>query len=233
MPGRARFFTETFVNERMPAIVPISPSYVQVEIVNRCNLRCVMCPIEELTKSRKRKVLDEAGFAAIASQFPALKRVDLQGIGEPTLNPHLEEIISWCRRRGLEVGFVTNGLLFDEARIESVLRANPSRIVFSVDSVDPQIFASIRPRGDVARLLENIRTMVEKRRELGLRSPAIGIMAVAMKTNLPALPAVIEAAAELGIDGLTIKGLNTTSSNALQLAEPQPEEYLIRVKDGV
>jgi MoaA/NifB/PqqE/SkfB family radical SAM enzyme len=199
---------ERRVEGRLPDRVPITPGYIQLEIINRCNLRCVMCSISELTGARKRRHLDVDGFAAIAGQFPALKRVDLQGIGEPLLNRHLEGIIAWCRERSIEVGFVTNGLLFDPERIESILRAGPSFVVFSVDSVDPEVFDSIRPGADIDKILDNLRQMVTARGRLGSGSPHIGMMSVAMKGNLPTIPRVIRKAAELGVDGLTIKGLN-------------------------
>ena len=200
---------EGLVDRRLPARVPVSPTYAQVEVINRCNLRCVMCSISELTAARKRKVLDLEGFTEIVRQMPALRRVDLQGIGEPLLNPHLEEIIRWCNERSMEVGFVTNGLLFDSERMESVLRAGPSFMIVSVDSVDPETFAQIRPGADINALLANIRELLRTRRRLGLDAPHIGIMSVAMKHSLGGLPAVVEAAADLGVDGLTIKGVNT------------------------
>lgn len=192
----------------LPERVAATPRYLQVEIVNRCNLRCVMCAIKELTAARSRRALDVEGFAAIVGQFPLLERVDLQGIGEPLVNPHLESIIRWCRQRGVEVGFVTNGLLFDADRIEAVLDAGPSYVVFSVDSVDPAVFDSIRPGADIGTLLATIRAMVLRKRERGLTSPHIGIMSVAMKANLPLMADVVDTAAELGVDGLTVKGLN-------------------------
>jgi MoaA/NifB/PqqE/SkfB family radical SAM enzyme len=200
--------------------VPITPEYIQLEIVNRCNLRCVMCSISELTAARTRRVLDVAGFETIASQFPALARVDLQGIGEPLLNPHLEEIVGWCRRRSIEVGFVTNGLLVDEERIESLLRAGPSFVVFSVDSVDPEVFEAIRPGADLAKILDNLRALLKARQRLGLSSPHVGMMSVAMNLNLPTIPEVVRKAAELGVDGLTIKGLNPRPNPVLEERDP-------------
>jgi MoaA/NifB/PqqE/SkfB family radical SAM enzyme len=208
-PPRLRALLERTVDRLLPSRVPVSPRYVQVEIINRCNLRCVMCAITELTRARPRKVLDRDQLAAIVKQLPALERVDLQGIGEPLLNPHLEEIISWCVARSLEVGFVTNGLLFDPDRIDAVLRARPSYVVFSVDSVDPEVFATIRPGADIATLLRTIELFVQRKRELELPGPHVGIMTIAMRHNLQGLPEVIGAAARLGVDGINIKGLNS------------------------
>ena len=207
---RLRARAERWVDRRLPVGVPFTPTYVQVEVANRCNLSCIMCPIVELSSARPRKLLDAHGFAAIAGQFPALRRADLQGIGEPLLNPHVEDIAAWCSGRGIQVGFVTNGLLLDETRAHSILAAGVEHVVFSMDSVDPSIYARIRHGGRLDLLLANIRRFVEMRRERGLQRPAIGMMAVAMKENLDGLARVVEVAAELRVDALTIKGLNPT-----------------------
>lgn len=222
-----------WVDARLPERVPVSPTYIQVEVVNRCNLRCAMCSIEELTRTRARKVLTVDDFAAIAEQFPALQRADLQGIGEPLLNPHLEEIIAWGRERSIDIGFVTNGLLFDEGRAESLLRAGPSHMVFSVDSVDPAVFARIRPKADLDRILATIVEVVATRRRLALDRPHIGIMTVAMSLNLDGLPAVVERAAALGVDGISLKGLNTRPNPDLDLTDPDATRRVIAEVEAV
>jgi len=204
-----RFRSELRTERRLPRWVFHTPTYIQVEVVNRCNFSCIMCPIKELTAARPRKLLTVEEFAGIARQFPSLRRVDLQGIGEPSLNPHLEEIVAWCATHAIEVGFVTNGVLLDRGRIRTLFAAGLSHIVFSMDSVDPEVYGRIRKGGRLDSLLEAIGHAVALRREMRLEGPFIGIMAVAMKENLEFLPALVAGAATLGVDALTIKGLNT------------------------
>lgn len=220
---------EVLVNRRLPAFVPFTPSYIQVEVINRCNLACVMCPIVDLSRARPRRALDASVFVSIVEQLPALRRVDLQGIGEPLLNPHIEAIVAASRARGLEVGFVTNGLLLDEVRAERLLRAGLTHIVFSVDSVDPGVFASIRSGADVGHLLDRIGMFLASRRRLGATTH-VGMMSVAMTLNLESLPDVVSTAAALGVDELTIKGLNPFARPDLQ--EREPAEALRRIREA-
>lgn len=204
---RAR--SERRTDRRLPRWVFHTPSYIQVEVINRCNFSCIMCPIRELTAARPRRLLTVEEFAGIAGQFPALRRVDLQGIGEPSLNPHLEGIIAWCAARAIEVGFVTNGVLLDRERIRELYAAGLSHMVFSMDSVDPEVYGRIRKGGRLESLLAAIGHAVALRREMQRQGPFIGVMAVAMKDNLEVLPALVAGVASLGVDALTIKGLNT------------------------
>ncbi len=216
-----------WVDRALPSRVPVSPTYIQVEIVNRCNLRCAMCSIDELTRARPRRVMTVDEFAAIAEQFPALQRADLQGIGEPLLNPHLEEIIAWGRQRGIDIGFVTNGLLFDAARIDSLLAAGPSHLIFSVDSVDPAVFARIRPGADLERILTTVAATLAARCRLALDRPHVGIMTVAMRHNLAVLPEVVRRAAALGVDGISLKGLNSRPNPELELSDAELTQRVI------
>jgi MoaA/NifB/PqqE/SkfB family radical SAM enzyme len=218
-PGLRRQAATRVVDRFLPVRVVTSPDYIQVEVANRCNLRCIMCSITELSRARSAKYLSVDEFAAMAGQFPALKRVDLQGIGEPTLNPHLEGIVRWCREKGLEVGFVTNGLLMEHELARRLIEAGLTHIVFSMDSADSETFKRIRPGASLSKLQGNIRKFVEIRAELGLARPHVGIMAITMKDSIEGMAGVVEAAARLGVDALTIKGLNTGPAPDLEVAQ--------------
>ena len=50
--------------------VPAAPRWVQVEINNTCNLRCVMCPRDAMTRKAQYMTFDE--FRRIADQCRAL-----------------------------------------------------------------------------------------------------------------------------------------------------------------
>jgi len=213
---RLRRLAERFVDRHLPVVVLVSPTYAQIEINNRCNLRCVMCAISELTAARPLKNMTAPEFAAIASQLPALRRVDLQGIAEPLLNPNLEAIVAWCRAHDLEVGFVTNGLLLEGERVARVLDARPTHIVVSLDSTDPEVYAGIRSGAKVARVLANVAGLVAERARRGAAAPHVSLMAIAMRDTVAGLAEVVRTGARLGVDGVTIKGLNTAINPALE-----------------
>ncbi len=66
-------------NVYMPSTVLGHPTSIQVEISNICNLKCIMCPIEDLTAKKGKLTLDK--FEYIISQFPFLRNIGLYGIG--------------------------------------------------------------------------------------------------------------------------------------------------------
>jgi pyruvate-formate lyase-activating enzyme len=101
----------------------------------RCNARCPFCYFStqqrtgadgELTLRRARRRVD------LAARW-GKTAVDLSG-GEPTLHPHLEDIVAHCRRRGIErVTLITNGLRTAAAdRCSALADAGLTDVILSV-----------------------------------------------------------------------------------------------------
>lgn len=70
------------------------PRSVQLETLNSCNAKCVMCPAT--TTGRPRGIMTDATFNRIVSQvieFPQKPDVTLHGTGEPFLYKKLGERI--------------------------------------------------------------------------------------------------------------------------------------------
>ena len=70
------------------ALDPPLPWHLQVEITSACNLRCVMClvryrpPVNKLAGAMRPEL-----FHRLLGELPGLRRLTLQGLGEPLLSP--------------------------------------------------------------------------------------------------------------------------------------------------
>ena len=88
-----------------------SPSILQVEVTNKCNLNCVMC-IRNVWNTKLRD-LDLSLYKKIAKEsFKNLDKLDLYGIGEPLQNPNFLEMVKIAREllpRDSKIFFSTNG----------------------------------------------------------------------------------------------------------------------------
>jgi hypothetical protein len=127
------------------------PSRLFVATTTRCNLRCAMC----VKQTGGSGIVDGDIFTAIFDALePALAFAEaliLNGIGEPLLHPELENFISKGKSlmpHGSWVGFQINGLLVDENRDLSLVKAGLDRICLSMDSVCPETFREIREGGE-------------------------------------------------------------------------------------
>jgi radical SAM protein with 4Fe4S-binding SPASM domain len=188
---------------------PPLPRDLQVEVTGACNLRCRMCLVSYRPGLNKRTgSLDLETFTALVDADPGLRKVTLQGLGEPLLNPKLFEMIEYAVGRGIEVGFNTNATLLTEARAEKLIRSGLSWLHLSVDGATEQTYEAIRRGSSFSRVVENIASLVAARARLGSATPRLSVVFVAMRRNLHELPGVVRLTAELGVERLWVQNLS-------------------------
>lgn len=84
---------------------------VYIEITNICNLSCNFCP----KTRRAKKFLKVEEFKIILNEIkPYTKFVYFHLMGEPLLNPNLEEFLEIAYEEGFKVNVTTNGTLIPE-----------------------------------------------------------------------------------------------------------------------
>lgn len=179
------------------------PSRLFVETTTRCNLRCAMCVKQTGDCGVVDGDLSLETFEALEPALPHAESLVLNGIGEPLLNPLLEEFVRRAKRlmpAGSWVGFQSNGQLLDESRALSLVEAGLDRICLSLDSVCPDTFRKLREGGevnDLERALAALRTAKER---TGSSTPSVGLEFVLMKDNARELPSALRWAVERGVD---------------------------------
>lgn len=81
----------------------------QIEVTNRCNLKCSFCPIWQPWADRERGLIDLDLLDRI--DFGETEYLELQFGGEPALHPKLTRIAEFVRNKGIKVGISTNATL--------------------------------------------------------------------------------------------------------------------------
>src|SRR5690349_6251384 len=87
------------------------PEFVQIEPVGECNLRCRMCPVQFRKDGRPYgppAFMDFGAFTTLIDQFPGLKQLQLQGLGEPFMHPRFLDMVRYASARDIEVSVNTN-----------------------------------------------------------------------------------------------------------------------------
>ncbi len=167
---KVRFFLErhAFLKEPSP-VVPYLPDQLDVDISNRCNLRCGTCfhsfrqfrPWPDMTFDTFRTILDQAEGKSSTITFG--------NHGEPFLHKHALQMMKEVKERGFFLNVINNGTLLNEERAQALLEIGPDRVAFSVDSVDPEIYPKLRPGADFATTLRNILSFLKLNFENGLK----------------------------------------------------------------
>jgi len=92
------------------------------------------------------------------------KAINLTGGGDPMFNKITPKLIEYIRNKGLDVGMITNGSLFNDKSIKTVVD-NCSWVRVSLDAGTPKTHAFIRkvPEKQFGQILSNIRNLSEQK----------------------------------------------------------------------
>lgn len=181
--------------------IPELPTYLQVEPVGQCNLRCTMCPIQfrkDGPPYGPPAFMEFASFVRLLEQMPRLEELHLQGLGEPMLHPRFFEMVEHAAARGLRVTTNSNFTLVTARRAERLVRSGLHAIHVSIDGARAETYEAIRVRGRFDRLLRNLNYLAAARARLDMAGPRLHIVTVVMRRNLEELADIVRLAARFG-----------------------------------
>ena len=190
------------------ALHPQPPRALQVEVTGSCNLSCQMCLVAYRPRLGRSASFSLASLRVLLDDLPSVQELTLQGLGEPLLCTHLEELVAEAVARGIRVGFNTNATLLTPQRSEALIAAGLTWLHVSVDGASPATFRSIRHGAELAVVLGNLRGLVEARRRAGTDEPRIQLNTVLMRSNVDELDDLVRLAADVGVDRLWVQGLS-------------------------
>lgn len=141
----------------MRRILDLRTAKVAVELTNRCNLRCSMCPMNKL--GRPDADMEWWLVDKVAADFKAngLTVSWLHEMGDPLLYPRLPEAIDLFP--GCSVS--TNAMLLDERMGKELVATSLRRIRLCLDTINPRVYPFIRRGGRFEEVVANIRTFLE------------------------------------------------------------------------
>jgi radical SAM protein with 4Fe4S-binding SPASM domain len=180
--------------------VPGLPRILMIEPTNECNLRCPLCPTGAGTLRRPKGYMPFELYERILAELDgALERVMLYNYGEPFLHPRIFDMIALARRAEVHTRISTNGLVFLRAgHADDLIASGLNHLRVSLDGATQETYATYRVGGRLAPVLEGVRLLQQRKRELGRTRPAVELQFIAMSHNEHELPAVRQLAQEMG-----------------------------------
>ena len=86
-------------------------------ITNGCNFKCKHCFVSAGERIQNELTHEEKFLAIDKLQKLVVNKITFSG-GEPLIERHIFEYVTYTKNKNLQVGFLTNGLLLDEQKIE-------------------------------------------------------------------------------------------------------------------
>ncbi len=219
-PGMLRSFFE--VGERAYAY----PTRLQIEPSSACNLHCVMCPIDEM--QRPKGIISFENFKKIVDKVPSANVLSLTGIGEPTMNRALPEMVAYAKARGMTVGFASNGTLFTQELAEKLVQAGLDHVSFSIDGGSKEAYEKIRLGGKFERAVGGAELVLGAKKRLGRKTPYVKMTFLIQRDNILNLKDIVQLIHDIHPDGYATKHLaNLNEKDVAALAPDLQSEVKV------
>lgn len=140
-------------------IVPPLPERIIIEPTNACNLACSYCGNKDMV--RPHTFVDVKMVERLLDEMVELgiPRCTLHTIGEPTLHPHIADLIAMAKERKRIVTMSTNGSLLREDLARAIVRAGPDMLHISADAADADVLVQTRRGLKLETLLKGMNTL--------------------------------------------------------------------------
>ena len=172
-----------------------------VDPINVCNLRCPLCPTGSGNLKRPQKLMDWETFTrAIDAIAPYAFQVRLYNWGEPTLHPHIYDMIRYVRGKNIGVVMSSNLVRLTEHDVQQLVESGLEYLTVSIDGATQDVYSQYRVRGDLEAVLKNLRAILAYRRSVGRTTPFVEWQFIVMKHNEHQIDQARQLAKEIGVD---------------------------------
>ena len=186
------------------------PTYVQIEPVGQCNLRCQMCSIQfrqDGPPYGPPAFMSFETYTRLVDQFVNLQELHLQGLGEPMMHPRFFDMIAYAAEKGIRVTTNSNLTLLNERRAERCVTSGLDCLHISLDGATAETYEHIRVRAHFDRVVRNVERLLATRERLRSARPHLHMVMVIMRQNLQELPDLVRLAHRLSMEQIFVQHL--------------------------
>jgi len=200
-----------------------TPKKIDIDITNRCNLRCRYCYHYEsagdagsdLPASEWLRFFEELGRCAVTE-------VTMAG-GEPFIREDLKEIIGGIVRNRMRFQILSNGTLIDDDMADFLVSTKRCNYVqVSIDGSMPESHDAMRGRGSFAKAMQGLMTL----RRRGVRT---AVRVTIHRKNVRDL----EGIAKLLLEDIGLSSFGTNSAGAIGLCRKNAEMVQLTTEDRI
>jgi sulfatase maturation enzyme AslB (radical SAM superfamily) len=143
------------------------PRRINIENIYGCNAHCTMCNID-MKGSRKKGIMKldlyKKTIDELAPYVDKIDEMDLWGLGEPLLDPHLFERIRYAKERNFRgIAISTNADLLVDEKQDQLLESKIDTVIFSIDGAKAETHEAIRVGVTFDKVIRYCEEIIEKR----------------------------------------------------------------------
>ncbi|MBF0153098.1 MAG: SPASM domain-containing protein [Magnetococcales bacterium] len=209
--------------------LPEFPYFIDLELTNTCDFRCLMCPTGMHLQRRSKGFMSDTIFYRLLDGVRE-RQTPLRFIrwGEPTLHPRLVDYLQASHAAGILTHMNTNGNNLDDALMDALLAIPLDCIKFSFQGIDAQSYREMRNTDFFAELIERIKKLHARRGDRP--APFIQISTTVTyetREQIAAFRQMVEPYADLVSVGRTILGHLDASK---MKCSPADKQTLLRLQ---
>lgn len=177
-------FTEQEIRDAVVAGKLLS---MEIEFSRLCNFRCSYCYVPNRSGESNELSREEIKDVILQAKGLGARKIIILG-GEPSIYPHLVEMLRFLGREGLEIEMFTNGSGID-ANLAAVLAEERVRVVLKLNSRDEAIQDRLAGKNGAFQIIHRALATL---RQVGYPSPEqfLAISTVICRQNIAELPAM-------------------------------------------
>ncbi len=174
---------------------------VKLDMVGRCQLRCIMCHFAHPDFVENKTTMGRELLEKVAGElFPRAHDVVLSSSAEPLMAPDLPRALELCREHDVpNFHFSTNGLSLTRAIVDKTIEVQMPLLTISIDAGTKETFERIRTPAKWERVISRFDLIRDAKRELGSDLPAVSATAVLMRSNIREMPGLVRLMRDKGV----------------------------------
>ena len=182
----------------------------EIDTTNICQLKCPLCHTGLGTIHRDKGVMHYDTYTKTIDQIKDYcVWLSLYSWGEPFLNRRIHEFVAYAHRNKIATIMSSNlNKPLTHEMAENIIKSGLDVLIVSLDGVTQEVYETYRVGGRLDRALDNLKLLVQKKRELGFTTPHVEWQFIVMRQNENQMEDAKVLAAEIGVDSLIFKNVD-------------------------
>jgi MoaA/NifB/PqqE/SkfB family radical SAM enzyme len=182
------------------------PTYISIEVTNRCASSCVLCPVGQRRRDREGGSMPWERFTALVDEVsPHARFIGLYNWGDPFLHPRIYDMIEYVAAQKIHVKLSSTLRNWSPGMALRLVRSGLDDLKVSLHGAAEQSYADYQPRRTRADIgfseaLEKIRAIQRAKAMLGVTHPNITLGFIVTRNNENEIEAFKALARDLGVD---------------------------------
>ena len=202
----------------------------EIDTTNICQLKCPLCHTGLGTVNRQKGVMH---FDLFKKTIDEIKDyciwLSLYSWGEPFLNREIDSYVDYAHKANIATIISSNfNKPMTPDMAERLIRSGLDVLIISLDGTTQDVYEVYRVGGHLDRVLDNIRLLVQKKKELGYKTPYTEWQFIVMRQNEHQISEASRMSKELGVNGIVFKNVDFPHGES----DPQLAERWLPVSRG-